>query len=233
MAFGSEFETDETRRFVIGNEFPITVVIGTDLYAGEIAWYMERLDLEEGVANVAISPFEYGSQSSTTITEAVIGEEGGIYRFVILDSGSDGTCCEHGDGFYRIFVGDADTNDENAAVVLSRGDLYQDRAEHIFMAQWPQPVDTLPADSPVLTLEIEFDDYPQDVVYIIKADDVDDGIAVSRAASQQSVIAFGPQEPFSASLAGKTTSIEIKIPPVPPGTTRDFTFMFIDTQVRP
>lgn len=98
------------------------------------------------------------------------------------------------------------------------------------MAQWPPLSDTLPADSPVLTLEIQFDDYPQDVIYILKADDVDEGVAVSRAASKQSVIAFGPQEPFPNSLRGESTTIEIKIPQIAPGTSRDFTFMFIDSQ---
>jgi len=230
VAFGNEFETDQTQRFVIGNDYPVNIVIGTDLYAAEIAWYLTRLDLDEGIANVAISLYEYADQTSTIVTDNVIGEEGGIYRFVILDSGSDGTCCQYGDGFYRIFVGDADTSNNNDAVVFSRGDLYKDRAEHIFMAQWPQLSDTLPSDSPVLTLEITFDEYPQDVVYILKADDVDDGVAASRSASQQSVIAFGPQEPYSPSLAGQTISIEVKIAQIPPGATRGFTFLFIDTQ---
>lgn len=231
VAFGSEFTTDESHRFVIGNGYPITVVIGTDQYSNETGWYMERLDLEEGSANVVISPFEYGDRPSTIITEPIIGEEGGIYRFVMLDRESDGTCCEHGDGFYRVFVGSADTSDENNAVVYSRGDLFNDRAEHVFMAQWPQVTnDNLPSDSPVLTLEFYFDDYPQDVFYVLKADDVNDGVAASRSLSQQSVIAFGPPEPFPDSLKGQTTTIEIKIPQIAAGTTRGFTFMYIDTQ---
>jgi hypothetical protein len=216
---------------VIGNGYPITVVIGTDQYSNETGWYMERLDLEEGSANVAISPFEYGDRPSTIITESIIGEEGGIYRFVMLDRESDGSCCEHGDGFYRVFVGSADTSDESNAVVYSRGDLFDDRAEHVFMAQWPQVTnDDLPADSPVLTLELNFDEYPQDVFYVLKADDVNDGVAASRSSSQQSVIAFGPPEPFPDSLKGQTTTIEIKIPQIAAGTTRGFTFMYIDTQ---
>ena len=228
--FGSEFKTEDTSRFVIGNEYPINLQFGTDLNPGEIAWYMERLDLEEGTATVAISPYEYGGQASTIVTESVMGEESGVYRFVILDAGGDGTCCEHGDGFYRMFVGDADTSDDSNAVVFSRGDLYKDSAEHIFIAKWPQPTDTLPADSPILTLEIQFDDYPQDVVWILKADDVHNSTATSRMAPNQSVIAFGPQEPFPSSLIGQTTSVEIKIPQISSGTTRAFRFMFIDIQ---
>lgn len=231
VAFGSEYKLDETQRFVIGNDYPINLVIGTDLYAGEVAWYLERLDLDEGVANVAISPFQYDGQSSTTITETVIGEEGGVYRFVILDAGDDGTCCEFGNGFYRVFVGDADTSDQNSAVILSRGDQYKDRAEHVFLAKWPQPsADNLPADASVLTLEFTFDDYPGDVIYILKAEDIDDGVATSRSASQQSVIAFGPPEPFPQSLGGAFVSIDIKIPRIPAGTTRAFTFILIDSQ---
>ena len=226
VAFGDKFDTVETQRFVIGDDFPITIVLKTDEHPDEIAWYLDRLDLEEGTAAAAVSPYgAYDGQSFETLEATIMGQEGGVYRFVLLDLGSDGIA----DGFYSIFVGTADTSDESSAIVSGSGD-YGERAEHVFLARSPAVTLTLPSDSPFLTLEIKFDDYPEDVVWILKADDAETGTAVARTTMQQSVIEFGPSEPYPSELAGQVTSTEIRIPAISENAVRGFTFIFVDSQ---
>jgi hypothetical protein len=159
-----------------------------------------------------------------TLIEPLVGHENGVYRFFLLDSGSNGI----GDGFYRIFSGTTDTSDESNAVVSGAGNSYTDHAEHIFIARKPGDNMTLPSDSPFLTLKIKMDDYPEDLLWVLKAND--DETAMSRAVTTQSVIDAGPPVPYSADLAGQVVTTEIKFPAISAGATRGFTFFLIDTK---
>jgi hypothetical protein len=123
------FLESETRRFVIGDNFPITVTIKLDEKSFEIAWFMDRLVLDEGVAAVAYRP--YVDEALQTLIEPLVGHEGRVYQFFLRDSGSNGI----GDGFYQIFSGTTDTSNESNAVMS--GNSYTNHAEHIFIARKP------------------------------------------------------------------------------------------------
>ncbi len=87
----------------------IKVTITTDNKGGETLWAIATEDADEPLAgnldvfNPANSDF-YGN-NQTYVTNVTI-PEGGCYLFLILDLGTDGMCCEFGEGSYKIETAD-------------------------------------------------------------------------------------------------------------------------------
>ena len=212
-----------------GESIEVTVAIQLDLYPQEIGWRIDRIGLT--VDEVAHFPAGIYKNPGALEVETVLVETGGLYSFTIYDVVGDGMCCESGEGAYQVSLGTTDISDKSAIIIRSKGD-FESGMMHIFLASLDddQPDDTKDSFSgggPYLTLQIQFNEYPTEVGWILRSDH-----GVSSEARMEgwqttmtNTVAFRSPGHYNASL---TNQLVTEIIPVP-AENAAYTFILTDS----
>jgi hypothetical protein len=207
----------------------VTVAIQLDLYPQEIGWRIDRIG--STVDEVTRVPAGIYKTPGALEVKTVWVERGGLYSFTIFDVVGDGMCCVSGEGAYQVSLGTTDVSDESSIIIASTGD-FQYGMEHTFLAslddgQPENSEDSSSGGGPFLTLQIQFDEYPNETGWILRSD-----YGVSSEARMEgkqaittSTIAFRPPLHYDASLANQLVTETIPVPAV----NAAYTFIFTDS----
>jgi secreted trypsin-like serine protease len=98
------------------NEYYLTVKFQFDDHPQDVSWVLYDLTENEVKMFVDFDVYteeEFAGQVLEVVAN-VDGPEGGEkqYAFTVYDKESDGLCCEHGEGYYQLFLGDVADNME-------------------------------------------------------------------------------------------------------------------------
>lgn len=114
-----------------------------DKYPEEVGW--EVLSAYNGKQIASKQIGSYSGESHQLLTEKVwlLGPEYGSHQFLftVYDMGNNGLCCDHGPGYYKVYLDEV--NDSN---LLFGGDLYLNKEQYYFEIHWP---DVIPTAQPV------------------------------------------------------------------------------------
>lgn len=91
--------TDPTDPAEPCNDTVVKIQIKTDRYGYETSWTLKNSD-----GTIVAKGSGYTNSSEQVYTKEVCLKDG-CYEFEIKDSGSDGICCNYGNGFYKVYVG--------------------------------------------------------------------------------------------------------------------------------
>jgi len=225
VGYGGKFRTTAEVIFTTPGAFPVDMSLQIDKSPGEVAWRLERLDGKETalVAQVPISTYETALE---LVQRSFAVTEGGFYRLALEDQGSDGICCQNGQGSISLVVGD-----ENRVVVASEpGDYATLMAFHFLGSS--SGVLPVVADPRTLTLSITFDRFPEETSWVLLESKIEASVEIERTFRRENIkiAAFGPKDGahYSANLASSTLTEQIKIEQIPEGVTRDYTFILFD-----
>mmetsp|Transcript_42315 Transcript_42315/g.62788 ORF Transcript_42315/g.62788 Transcript_42315/m.62788 type:complete len:1003 (-) Transcript_42315:64-3072(-) len=165
----------------------LTLELTFDSYPQETGWILRRVAYNGSPLTELISyvpPRSYSNdlanQKETLIIP--IPADGGDFTFDLTDSYGDGLCCEHGNGSYKIYLGDV-----SDGTLLGEGQAIDAARERVTFtvsvdgvvnpgsSPSPGPPPTLsPAPTTPLTplfIEILPDEYPQDIGWTIEDED--------------------------------------------------------------
>lgn len=197
-------------------------------YGDDIAWTIERLDVEHDttVYYASVPEDTYSDDATddtpfvpTEIITTVLLDEGGAYRFLIVCPGGLYLPWDYyiEYGGYQLVFGDSNAEANN--LIAERYGNFSDHSEVSFLV----PSSSTPlsqTESRSLTLSISFDEHPEDVHWVI----------VEEGSSQvdRRVLAFGPETQYGFSLAKTTLEISVSISAVSPSTS-EFKLIYSDT----
>jgi trypsin len=210
-----------------GELIEVTVAIQLDQYPQETGWRIDRIGVT--VDEVARVPAGIYKTPGALEVKTVWVEAGELYSFSIFDALGDGMCCLSGEGAYQVSLGTTDISDETSIIISSKGD-FEYGMEHTFLAsldddQPDNSVDSSPGDGPFLTLQIQFDDYPTEVGWILRSDT---GVSSdTRMDGKQTThtVAFRSPRHYDASLANQLVTEIIPVPAV----NAEYTFILTDS----
>eukprot|EP00560_Eucampia_antarctica_P004043 CAMPEP_0197842040 /NCGR_PEP_ID=MMETSP1437-20131217/46519_1 /TAXON_ID=49252 ORGANISM="Eucampia antarctica, Strain CCMP1452" /NCGR_SAMPLE_ID=MMETSP1437 /ASSEMBLY_ACC=CAM_ASM_001096 /LENGTH=567 /DNA_ID=CAMNT_0043451873 /DNA_START=664 /DNA_END=2367 /DNA_ORIENTATION=+ len=105
-----------------------------DKFPEEVGW--DVASAQNGML-VGSKPFgSYAGNGHNLVTEKVwlYGPEYGsqTFTFVIHDSGNNGLCCDHGPGYYKVYLDEVSSDN-----LLFGGDLYSSKEQYNFVIEWP------------------------------------------------------------------------------------------------
>jgi len=110
IAFAGPLVSNEF--YVDSSEYYLTVQIQFDDKPEEVSWVLYDLTLNEVKVFVDFGeyPKEEFANKLLNIGVTMDGPEEGEkqYAFTVYDKGSDGLCCDHGEGYYKVFLGDVE-----------------------------------------------------------------------------------------------------------------------------
>ena len=199
-----------------GESIEVTVAIQLDLYPQEIGWRIDRIG--STVGEVARFPAGIYKNPGALEVKTIWVETGGLYSFTIYDVVGDGMCCVSGEGIYQVSLGTADISDKSAVIISSKGD-FEYGMEHIFLAsldddQPDNPEDSSPGDGPFLTLQIQFDEYPSELGWILSSgyEVLSEARVEGTQTTTVSTIAFRSPGHYNASLANQLVTEIIPVP---------------------
>lgn len=173
--------------------------IQMDKYPEEIGWRMERIGVKLEVIESRV-PGVY-KQENILVEEKIILEEGELYSFVVFDIYKDGICCGFGSGEYDLKFG-------NQLIFAGDGE-FKDGRDHTFIAttdaagSTQPPEESGPGDS-FLELQIQFDEFPEEVGWILRLNEA----ATTR---QSEVVAFKPSRSYANTLKGQLVTETIPL----------------------
>ena len=215
---GGIFLQEDRFLLVTDGDYPVQVVTSTDEYPTDFFWFLERLDMSVGIANVARS--RGYNETNQVEMENVLLEEGGLYRLQLVDLNFDGICCEHGKGQVEIKVG---AEVETIATISGKFGAY---TSHTFLAGAQL---SLPVSLRNLTLQVLFDDFPGEFSWLLMGENSEISVGTKKSSLiSQRILAFGPETQFANILMRKTFVETIEIAEIPDGSVRTFTFVALD-----
>jgi hypothetical protein len=177
----------ETGIEVKSGDFPIEVSIHTGEYPNDLGWELTRLDVErEETFQVFSVPIDTYKETNRTVTTNVTVPEGGVFMFAISED----------DGWYEISFPGENAND--LTIVREAGN-FSTRKTHTFQAVKESKPSLGQA---VVTLVIDFDDYPEEFHWVFVQSDLVMDSESTKLKSNRTVLAFGPQQEYSRTLAG-------------------------------
>lgn len=196
---------------VSSTSITVTVQIQMDSYPKDIGWRLELIgDTIEIVAQR--TPGVYTTPNEL-VEESLSLQEGEIYAFIIFDISSDGLCCLFGSGSYQLILGDR--------IIISGDGKFKEGTDHTFLAT----LDDTPVSAPVspgslsLELQIQFDSFPEETGWILRADEPLDN--TTRVNDQ--IIAFKPSGSYSNVGSSQFVTESIALP-----SEGKYTFYFLD-----
>jgi len=105
----TEFYDDESEYF-------LTVQFQFDENPEEISWVLYDLTVNEVKVFVDFDVYDKETYKNKpfTIKVSMDGPQEGEkqYAFTVYDNSSDGLCCDHGQGYYKVFLGDEEDDEE-------------------------------------------------------------------------------------------------------------------------
>ena len=215
---GGNFLQEDRFIFVTSGDYPVQLVTSTDNYPADFFWFLERLDMSVGIANVARS--RGYNETNQVEREGVLLQEGGLYHLHLVDLNFDGICCEHGKGQVEIKVG---AEEETIATISGN---FGAHTSHTFIAGAQL---SLPVNVRNLTLQVLFDDSPGEFSWLLMGESSEISIAAKQSSLiSQRILAFGPETQFADNLMRTTFVQTIGIEEIPDGSIRAFTFVALD-----
>lgn len=181
-------------------EYTMEVKFTSDDKPTEFGFYIDRLDVLEVDARVASVPQGSYTAANAEVSETFMVSEGGLYRLVFEDTGKDGIGSD-----IVITVSNGETDSQSYVV----NGLTLNTAQ---IKVHTGTSTTTQADAISLNLHIKFDDYPHEVEWILVGNTDQSGGSVASLRDQQ-VVAYGPIEPYSNSLANMELVETILLPP--------------------
>jgi hypothetical protein len=188
----------ETGITLKNGDFPIDIVIYTDeYYPDDISWSVERLDVERketfNVINVPVGTYTIGNQTETT---NLMLPDAGVFRFEINSFYS----------WYEIKIPRENGNDE----LIARKQVNETTqfSTHTFVSQSKQE---FPVGNRNVTLVIDFDDYPEEVHWVLVQSDLVMDHEFNKLKNKRTLLGFGPEEEFDSSLAGTQLIVVIDV----------------------
>jgi len=195
------FVTEKSHAFVLEGKsatYPMTVKFTTDEKPEEFSFVVKRLDTPGKDALVSSFPKGTFQEKSTSVTETIMVKERSLYRVIFEDAGKDGM-----GGQIEVIMGSDSADGFNAqSFTIDGTDLSADQIK-VYAGQ--PPVST--PDSISLDLRIKFDKFPHEVEWILVAQE-----DTSSSNREEEVIAYGPIEPYSETLADKEHVETILLP---------------------
>ncbi|KAL9181406.1 hypothetical protein ACHAXT_010211 [Thalassiosira profunda] len=105
-----EIPTLDTQFYDEGSEYFLTVRFQFDDRPEEVSWVLYDLSINEAVVFVDFDAYNGAERKNQLLDVKVTmdGPEWGEkqYAFTVYDNASNGLCCEHGNGYYKVFLGD-------------------------------------------------------------------------------------------------------------------------------
>jgi hypothetical protein len=186
-----------------------------DLFPKDIGWRLEHIGdsieiVDQRTPGVYTTPNEF-------VEEYVSLQGGEIYAFIIFDIASDGLCCLFGNGTYDVMLGDR--------IIIPGDGKFNDGTDHTFLATLDDTPVSAPVPAPVspgslyLELEIQFDSFPTETGWILRADEK----LNSTARVNDQIIAFKPSGSYSDLEASQLITESIALP-----SEGNYTFYFLD-----
>eukprot|EP00934_Nitzschia_sp_Nitz4_P004364 Nitzschia sp. Nitz4//scaffold232_size35869//9056//12145//NITZ4_007804-RA/size35869-processed-gene-0.17-mRNA-1//-1//CDS//3329543321//4354//frame0 len=192
------FVSREAHNFVLEDstaDADLSIQFVNDKKPREFGFYIERLDIINFDALVATVPQGSYSVSNSEITETIKVREGALYRVTFEDAGKDGI---HGDIDISVSVPGFDP----VLYTVNATSLSVMKAK-LFVGELPNTA----SGSKTLEMRILFDDYPQEVEWMLVGDS-----GGEHSFRDQTVVAYGPTESYSISLANTESVETIAIP---------------------
>mmetsp|Transcript_8962 Transcript_8962/g.21316 ORF Transcript_8962/g.21316 Transcript_8962/m.21316 type:complete len:1059 (-) Transcript_8962:2662-5838(-) len=211
------FSTQESKVFVLEGETadaPIDIEFTLDNHPSDFGFFLKRLDLVAPEAFVAEVPPGSYSGRNQKVTESLKIRKGGLYIIVFEDSGRDGI---------------------GGNILVNVGSKLDGKTYSIDFANQPSwQLKFLAGDRPAtasggkrLELKVKFDQFPQELEWILVADVNADLINQGRALQEQQVVAFS-NLPYSQDLENKN---HVETIPLPPHIgSRTFTMIITDSE---
>jgi trypsin len=211
-----------------GGEIEVTVAILLDEYPQDIGWRIDRIGLT--VDEVFRAPVGIYNTPSVAETRTVLLEQGELYSFSIFDIFGDGLCCDYGEGAYQVSLGTSDITDESA-IIIGPIRSFGYGMDHTFLASFDNdqpenPVDSSPGDGPFLTLQIQFDEYPDEIGWILRSD-YGGTTAQARMEGRQTTntVAFRSPRYYNSTVASQLVTETIPVP----AENAEYTFILTDS----
>ncbi len=179
--------------------YPMTIKFTTDEKPEEFGFVVKRLDILDADALVSSVPQGTYTEKGASITETIMVTERALYRIFLEDAGKDGI-----GGQIEIIMGSDNFNGKS--LTIDGVDL---SADHIKIYAG-QPPATRPSGIS-MDLRITFDDFPQEVEWILVGG-VDLFGSRTSPSGKHEVIAYGPMEPYGEALARKENVETIILP---------------------
>ena len=258
LAQGGRFKAREITTFMMDGEYPVRLSVKTDKYPKEVGWSLVRLDVNPMATVAAVLPGTY-NETDAVIDTTLLVSKGGLYRWQLDDTNSDGICCDFGEGSLRINVGSEMTTifegsgdyGATSSVTFVAGTDSASLQPPIQSSTEPSSGSNPPPTSPIggndtdeagatlrnLTLQIMFDQWPEEVSWYLSkmgpsrnATDTIPTSTVRRfAKSQSSLVAFGPRSPFDKALANEQVEIVISVESLGLNQVQDYAFVLLDS----
>eukprot|EP00965_Chrysotila_dentata_P227643 6196135-Pleurochrysis_carterae.AAC.5 len=141
--------------------FEVEVLILTDNYPLETTWSVTAED--DGAVVASGGPYsEELTQFST-----LFSLPSGTYTFTILDSASDGLCCDFGQGSWTLLVFD---------MIVASGAVFEnlDSATFTYPLAPPQPPSSPPSPRLLLQVSVLTDEYPGETTWVVRSATTDE-----------------------------------------------------------
>jgi len=171
------------------NEISATLRIQMDDFPEEIGWRIDRIDLNS-IETVAVRYIGDYNDPKMLVEETILLDRGEIYNFDIIDSYQDGIVASN--SFISLTL-------EESAVIFRKNGQFGDGFEINFVAtSQPIPTTTSPPGKLYVELELQFDQSPTKVGYLLERLAPQSEMEVRRE-----VIAFQPIGSYSRDLANE------------------------------
>jgi Trypsin len=187
-----------------------TIQIQMDRFPKDIGWQLDLISdsivrVAQRIPGVYKTPFALEEESVMLLPDQ-------LYSFVIYDINKDGLCCTYGEGGYQILVGNS--------VVFNNYGQFQIGMDATFYASETKVTEMIPKNSSSsdleLVLEIRFDEYPEDVGWILTNHN-------DAAKTDEEIVAFKLTGSYDNSSSGLFVQESIFLP-----SAGSYTFHFLD-----
>lgn len=203
------FASRESQAFLLEGEaaqYPMSIHIPTGTKPRDFGIFIYRLDLigaDALIASIVRGSDEYANEQ---IVESLAITEGGLYRIVFENTAKGAV------GGIRIILGDANPDASNAIEYTTRAEDTQDsRRWHMKFYAGVPPSPTANIGN-TLTLRARFDRFPNEIEWILVANNNFTLQASSQRQVERQVIAFGPAAVYGPDLGNAMYEEKIIVP---------------------
>jgi len=201
-----------------GGTFPISISINTGSEPEQISWTLTRIDLPTTQIYATVPIGTYNA-SQENVVQTLHVEEHGLYSFLLAGTPS---CCRS----FEIQLGETWQPSGGDRAVFGWWNKSAPAQEvHTFIAQHPHETSIVdPGEPALLSLVLQFDEYPQEISWFVIGSSLVDSIDDDR------IVAFGPRQNYDpAVLASSEIQEEISLPAIAPGESRRYTVVLLDS----